>query len=131
MIITTKVEVTPRRIADLMVTAIEDGIGYWCKSVKLLDPDKKLFKAPWYDDERLYIETDRTILIEIKELDPHKDNAGIYQLDLEKMKRGFELMQEFGKPKGYCWRDFINENEDANTADVWFQLAVFGEVVYG
>ena len=34
-------------------------------------------------------------------------------------------------PAVWHWRNFINENDDAETADVWFQLAVFGEVVYG
>lgn len=199
MIIKTEVEIPPRRIADLMVTAIEGGIGYWCKSTKCLQAvgifkvgetyetyggDKVKFvgvseenegttyetmfdekgvhrytirdfgritgthndlrniklNAPWYDHETIYQpqafnskgNLNPRLLIEVIERDPssdvHKD--GRWLLDLDKMERGFNLMQTFGRPKGYCWRDFISENEDAITADVWFQLAVFGEVVY-
>jgi hypothetical protein len=129
MLITTQVEVTPRRIADLMVTAIEGGINYWCGSVNLISQPKAGLKEPWYDDESLYADGS-SIRIRVKELDP-SSSIKEWIIDINKMKFAFALMQDFGNPKGYCWRDFINENEDAITADVWFQLAVFGEVVYG
>lgn len=29
------------------------------------------------------------------------------------------------------WADIINESDDANTADVFLQCVVFGEVIYG
>ena len=192
MLIKTEVEITPRRIADLMVTAIEGGIGYWCKSVKCLsavgimkvgeaynafdgsqilmvgvgpenrgttyetmfdelgvhrystrdfgrvtgttDDPRSLKLGPWYDCEDIYAESKPELLISVTELDPceeDKGHDGRHLLTLAKMERGFALMQEFGRPKGFHWRDFITENEDAITADVWFQLAVFGEVVYG
>ncbi len=138
MIIKTEVEITPRRIADLMVTAIEGGIGYWCESVKLLDqPRLGKMKKPWYDDESLYDHDPRSmaaalIKIEVKELDPSskKCPSGVWEVELVNMEQAFILMQEYGKPKGWHFRNFINENDDAETADVWFQLAVFGEVVY-
>lgn len=130
MIITTTVEIPPRRIADLMVTAIEGGIGYWCKSVKLVSA--KGMAQPWYDDENLFEVRAEELQIMVTELDPHQEHHnGEWFLDLRKMENAFKLMQEFGNPKGYCWRDFLSENDDATTADVWFQLAVFGEVVYG
>lgn len=131
MIIKTEVEVTPRRIADLMVSVIEGGIGYWCKSVKLNIPPEIHFKSPWYDQEEIY--NDPGLSIEVVELDPSSDKnvEGSWIINLKSMERAFYLMQEFGNPKGFHWRDFINENDDAITADVWFQLAVFGEVVYG
>ena len=139
MIIKTEIEVTPRRIADLMVTAIEGGIGYWCKSVKLLDhPRTKELESPWYDDENLYSHDPNSmaaalISIEVAELDSssEKNVEGIWIINLASMEKAFVLMQEYGKPKGWHWQNFITENDDAETADVWFQLAVFGEVVYG
>lgn len=131
MLIKTEVEVTPRRIADLMVTAIESGIGYWCKGVYLRSPRISTgHTGPWYDDENLYEVRAEELSIEVVELDP-SSAEGSWIINLKSMEKAFMLMQSFGKPKGYCWRDFINENEDAITADVWFQLAVFGEVVYG
>lgn len=124
MIITTTVEIPPRRIADLMVTAIEGGIGYWCKSVKLSGQPTVGLKQPWYDDESLY--EDQMLQIVVVDEDDKRLFIGV-----DHMKKAFKLMQEYGTPKGFHFRDFINENDDATTADVWFQLAVFGEVVYG
>lgn len=138
MKITTMVEIPPRRIADLMVVAIESscGINYWCKSVHLLVPNEEDASASsptkgcWYDNDAIY--DDPGLKIIVKELESSQnDRDGRWHLDLPKMERAFYLMQEFGTPKGWHWQDFLNENEDATTADVWFQLAVFGEVVYG
>jgi hypothetical protein len=112
-----------------MVTAIEGGINYWCKSVKLVKPEEGGLEQPWYDDEKLYVDGS-DFSIEVVELDP-SSSIGKWIIDIHKIRFAFALMQSFGNPKGYCWRDFINESEDAITADVWFQLAVFGEVVYG
>lgn len=135
MIIKTEVEITPRRIADLMVTAIEGGIiNYWCDSVQLVDHPFGELKKPWYDDETLYTYEPGTMgaaLIKIAVVESDDDEPKTHYIGMREMEQAFLLMQEFGNPKGYCWRDFINENEDAITADVWFQLAVFGEVVYG
>lgn len=202
MKITTTVEIPPRRIADMMVTAIESGISYWCESVKLKsafglfkvgeqystlaakkvkligvagagttfetmfdednihrytnrdfgrvtgtdfnNPDPRNIEMPiWYDHEeifrdRSYNEKDNLVpelRIEVTEREPSSDKNkdGIYVIYLADLEAAFKMLQTFGegKSRGYCWRDFINENEDANTADVWFQLTVFGEVVYG
>ena len=29
------------------------------------------------------------------------------------------------------YADLVEENDDAETGDIWLQLAVFGEVIYG
>lgn len=133
MIIKTEVEITPRRIADLMVTAIESGIGHWCKSVKLVPmPLGELLemKQPWYDDERLYQDNSGVQIIVTEDGDGDGEEGDHHQIGLAAMEQAFILMQEFGDPKGYQWRTFLNDEQDALTADVWFQLAVFGEVVY-
>lgn len=138
MKITTTVEIEPKRIADLMVTAIEGGIGYWCKSVKLIDysPGAEFAKDPdsvnWYDNINLYKDGNAALKIEVTEDEPDEGD-GKKIIGLNEMEQAFVLMQTFGngESKGYCWKDFLNENEDSITADVWLQLAVFGEVVYG
>lgn len=190
MIIKTTFEVTPRQIADLMVTAIESGIGYWCKEVTCLrakgilkvgdvynafdgsqirlvgvskenagtiyetmfdeegvhrystrdfgrvtgtkDDPRSLNLGPWYDCEDIYqAEKNSPLTILVQEIDASLNISGRWIVDLRQMERAFVLMQEYGTPKGFHWRNFINGNMDATTADVWFQLAVFGEVVYG
>lgn len=200
MLIKTEVEITPRRIADLMVTAIEGGIGYWCEKVELMsaygrykvgerhqcnndematfvgvneefagttyetmydevgvhryttrdfgrvtgttnDPRSLVPWSPWYDAEDIYKERvfnkqgnlvpELRIKVTELELSSNKNKDGVYYITLQDLEAAFKLMQEFGTPKGFHFQHFINENEDATTADVWFQLAVFGEVVYG
>jgi len=52
----------------------------------------------------------------------------VWKLDLDACKRGLQVMAE-EYPRHFA--DFMSENEDAETADVWLQCCLFGEVVYG
>ena len=51
-----------------------------------------------------------------------------HRLDRAALGRGLSLM-----PHKYThhWRDFVEENSDAITADVFLQLCLFGDVIYG
>ena len=49
-------------------------------------------------------------------------------LNEEKIQEALDLMAE-KYPRHY--KDFVDENEDADTGDVFIQLFVFGEVIYG
>lgn len=40
-------------------------------------------------------------------------------------------LKQMAKEYPRHWEDFINENADADTGDIFFQLLCFGEVVYG
>lgn len=51
-----------------------------------------------------------------------------YHLTIEGVKKGLELMRD-EYPRH--WADLAEEEDDAITGDVFLQLAVFGEVVYG
>lgn len=63
-----------------------------------------------------------------------EEDSGIYEravpyiLDLEKIKTALKLMSE-KSPKH--WADFISDNSDAITGDVFLQYALFGEIIYG
>ena len=46
----------------------------------------------------------------------------------ESMQRGLSLLAE-RYPRHFA--AFLTERDDAPTADVWLQLVVFGEVIYG
>jgi hypothetical protein len=50
------------------------------------------------------------------------------RLALAQLKLGLERM---AKDYPTHWADFINENDDSSTADVFLQLCLFGEVIYG
>lgn len=51
-----------------------------------------------------------------------------YTLTLKDVRKGLRLMKK-NYPNHYS--DLMEECEDAITGDVWLQLAVFGELIYG
>ena len=51
-----------------------------------------------------------------------------HHLTIEGVKKGLELMRD-QYPRHYA--DLMEENDDLITGDVWLQLAVFGEIIYG
>lgn len=51
-----------------------------------------------------------------------------HYLTLKDVRKGLRLMK---KEYPYHYVDLVEENDDAITGDVWLQLAVFGELIYG
>ena len=51
-----------------------------------------------------------------------------HHITIEDVKKGLELMRD-QYPRHYA--DLVEENDDAITGDVWLQLTVFGELIYG
>ena len=51
-----------------------------------------------------------------------------YRIKLADVKRGLEKMRD-EYPRH--WADLIEEQDDLITGDVWLQLTVFNEVIYG
>ena len=56
------------------------------------------------------------------------DNPTQHELTLKGVRKGLRLMKK-EYPSHYA--DLVEENDDAETGDIWLQLAVFGEVIYG
>ena len=117
-------------VEDIVCTAIEGGIGYWC----CLDNTTDAFEeAP--DDEPTAITAAKVLLDggKIRLLD-EEDEDKPYFLDIEALMQGFRLWIE----RGYdyygavaCNGEVDVEQIDAPAADAIFQLALFGDVVYG
>jgi hypothetical protein len=139
------VEITPtysvplQRISDLLVGAFEGGSNYWYNITGADYPDTLTFRT----SETFKYPADAALnpggwlTIETLEND-EIDGATQWKLDLDACKRAL-LMMASGKWKGSesCqkplrfWADFMSENDDAETADVFLQLACFGEIVFG
>ena len=107
----TKAEIPRQRIVDMFIGACEGGSNYWCK-----------------------------------ELDPFADKGDPYETMLD----GFTLtdgesgkkhritkqmisdaVRDFAQKEPRHFADMLSESDDATTADVFLQLCVFGEVIYG
>jgi hypothetical protein len=118
------------RIADLLCAGFEGGVGYWCVITGYDTPDNP--RSAQGDDEIFphvdYPLCGGAVLCEAHLEDEFQDEPETLTLDREAVERGLRLMAE-KYPRH--WADFIAENEDACTGDVFIQCALLGEVVYG
>jgi len=124
-------KVTPQMIADQMVAAIEGGINYWCARVRPCSPSKGEVRAQveaegrefvnWYQEPWYY---DRPFRIEVLE----EDEATAVILTQEAVAAGLKLLAERYPDR---LREIVEETGDAETADVFLQCCLFGEIRYG
>jgi len=131
---------TEHMLRDLLVTALEGGSNYWymledkvlppgvtledVRSGGRLNPDKKDYWNSAYIIPFLV-----GVALIIGEIEPDAFPKGKkFRLDLTSMRKGFRLMRQ-KYPKMFY--EVLNESYDANHADVWLQLCLFGEVIFG
>lgn len=115
--------ISDQRIKDLLTNAFEGGSNYWYR-IKRCEPRDNKTTAD-YEFWQLDIPLDGgAVFIEV----PGEGDNKEYRLDRAAIERAIALM-----PAQYPhhWADFLTENEDATTGDVFLQLALFGEVIYG
>jgi hypothetical protein len=118
-IVTT--DLSCERIADQVITFVEGGGTYWCRDFILESSDHTPVEKPWYSDPKLY---DQTFLIRVR---PHDDKK-VYQLTPNEIRKGLKVL---GEKYPSRVAEILEENGDAETADLFIQCCVFGEVVYG
>lgn len=110
---------TEQDIDDIMVTALEGGINYWCDEAEVVGEYLGLYASDQIARDgklRLY--------------DAEGDSS--YELTLEKFLNGVMMAIEQGYATDWCERGHIDVcNIDADGADVIIQLALFGDVIYG
>jgi hypothetical protein len=130
MTFTTQVEVPMSRVADLLCCAFEGGIGYWACITGYVKPEDFGGTRCHFagDDAPKYLDYPLSpygaVLIEDAEDDGHKQ----YRLDLPAIQRGFKVMQQ-QYPKHFA--NWLAENDDAITGDVFVQCCIFGDIIYG
>ena len=119
--ITTTIPVTGQQIADAMVTAIEGGSTYWCNGIDT-HTDAQTKGHERYSLGSVYEQPFKWTVT---------DDEGVEHLfDNELVKRGLTLL---ANDHPTFWNDMVGADGDldADGADTFFQLCVFGEVVYG
>lgn len=108
-------------IIDLVITALEGGIGYWA----CLDNTGDEFKnAP---REEAVSETTARLLLEGKEITfcDAEDENEVWHLDLQKLLKGIGIYSAETESA------FDIDEIDAEVADCIFQYALFDKLVYG
>lgn len=120
--------ITDERRIDLLVSALEGGSNYWywlrgraMNIVGFIAPADK--STPTVD--RIWKALKLGLALPVHDIET-KELLG--SLSLESILEGEKIMVE-KYPSHFA--DIINENDDASTADVWLQLAVMKEIVYG
>lgn len=123
---------TKEDILDILTTAIEGGIGYWC-CLDNTDPDwvaarqqlkEETHDTPCYCDVAYKVMTNGKAV----KLEDEEDGT-VLELTLEKFQQGCaKYTQETGRD---IHRTIDESAFDAEDADMIIQYALFGELVYG
>lgn len=115
------VKVTNQMVTDQIVTAIEGGCNYWLLNFIAKTGKERATERPWYSDPKVW---EGDFLIECDVDDEDK----VFTLSPDKIKSGLQWLAEH-----HLWRieQIVKENGDAETADVFMQACLFGEIVYG
>ena len=124
-----EIEVSPQKIADMMVTAVErnDMTRAWCSGFhRKAGPRRKPGAGIWYSIPEFWAGEFRVDVIEFDETGNSADR--VHTLDRVAVEQGIAIMAD-KHPKHFA--DWLADDYDAITADVFLQCCVLKEVVYG
>lgn len=150
-IINMTLELDVHRIADLLCSALEGGSNYWYEIERKEEP-----KAWTIDERPVYAtaeEAEANINTHYAHYYPFNEGGALYitdanadepelkeavRLDLEAINNGLQAWamdamrkQEERTAHPCHLADFIKDEGDAITADVFLQYCIFGKVIYG
>lgn len=122
-----------QRIADMVTTALESPVGDWLARAVVIrsnvDSTPLDNHFPWYSQGAYWAQSAAGLACTVDK--PTDDHSGKKLLSLEDFQRALILMAT--KDEGAYSRhfaDFLRSNEDASTADLFMQFAVYGEEVF-
>ena len=132
--VTVKQEISASRIVDLLCTAFDGGMCTWARAETHMpaEPDwswgegsPEKTEKEWANVRKVYVAP--MCGWHVTMFDMENDEKP-YRLDREALERGMKVFAE--KYPGH-FSDFINENDDAITGDVYVQCCIFGDAIYG
>jgi len=120
---------TRQKIEDQIITALEGGSNYWCsiskEEIEKIIREVVLEGIPFSEKIFRYC-YDLEKSVEIRDFENVDEVLGV--LSKKSMLRAIDLIKE---RYPHFYDEINNEDGDASTADVFFQLAVMGELVFG
>jgi len=122
-------QMNEQRVADMVCNAFEGGIGYWAKITGYRKPENVFKWDLSFDDGKVcrYVQYPMSQNGAVLLCDA-EDSSEKWELTREKLENGLTVMAD-KYPRHY--KNWIDENDDAETADVFIQCSLFGELVYG
>jgi len=122
--------ISNERAADLLCNAFEGGSNYWYTINGYVTPEE--VAQPWGESEYhpRYISFPFSKGGAVLIGDMEDEDAEETRLDKEAIARGQKLMKS-DERYSHHFADVLNETDDADTGDVFLQLCLFGEVIYG
>ena len=119
--ITSEIRLSQVDIDDIMSTALEGGINYWCRKAKVVGE---------YLGEYASEQISRGGTLKL--YDAESDD--VWELTLDKFLKGFKLWIELGYDEygSYDYEGNVDTGQiDAEGADCIIQLALFDEIIFG
>jgi len=120
--VTVRQRISDERIQDLLSCALEGGSNYWYRIVRyenITQQDRDSMEFPHLE---VPFKGGQIIIEDLF------DDFGEKILDRNAIDKGLELMSQNYRSHYF---DFIDSNEDAITGDVFLQLCLYGEIIYG
>ena len=125
MRITANYDIPDERVQDLLCNAFEGGSNYWYQIMAYNFPKGQTKESLKIEFPHLELPFKGGSLT-IKDCD--ENGPKNYILDITFLCEGMKIMAE---KYPIHFADFINENDDSITGDVFLQCCLFGEVIYG
>lgn len=120
-----------QRLQDLLTSALEGGSSYWYCITEKHKPEIITDRC-WEEDDVVFphidYPTNKGGWLKIRSLHGEVNGKSSWMLDLAQIYLGIQKMAE-KYPQHFA--NFIAENDDAETGDVFLQCCLFGEIVYG
>lgn len=116
------INVPAKRVQDLLCNAFEGGSNYWYEIKEFVYPENLSRKDVEYPHLELPFIGGTIIVGDNCNDMPDKE------LSQETIKSGLNLL---AKKYPHHFADFIAENDDATTGDVFLQLCLYEEIVFG
>lgn len=119
--ITKSVKITVEDIDDIMVSALEGGITYWCYKEEVVGD---------YLGEYASEQISRGGSLKLYD----REEDEVYELTLQKFLKGIQMAIQHNYYAEYEWcngTEIDTCEVDASVADVIIQLALFDDVIYG
>lgn len=126
----TTITVSDEQIYNLLCSANYGGISYWCTSDDYrpgTEPHPEGIDGPPGHFEAAPL-TGGAWVLRILPDDGDPRGGELHTLDRAACERGIAVMAE-KYPRHFT--DLVTENDDAITADVFVQCALFGDIIYG